>query len=463
MKRLLTLSELNDVFRGLPNNKPVIVVRNKLASLEVDEDKIDILRDKIQHKYYTSLMTSGESVGILTSLCIGEPTTQLVLNSFHGAGYASNRLRGVPRLKELLNASPDPKRPTMTIYFTSHPRTIYDLPHKSDLVETSLGDLVLSTDLMDKPEDTWYILYEHLFREIPSDAKCIRVYLNRERMHKSRITVMDIHRLINGRRQTYDKSSTILSMDDDSRSREKIHIRIWSVPGPMTTDHAVIDFYTRMDAHLNDDELHKKAREIMNTILKVVIKGVKRVKEVFFSRDRDGEWFIQTSGSNLRAVFAFDDVDYQRTMTDNLREVKSVFGIEAARLFLETEIKTLITEGGSPVHPAHFKLLVDSMVYMGKIVAVARYRLDMDQHGVFSLATFEQHMTHIVNAAQYNISDTLNGVSGSIIMGRLAPMGSGVVDVHLDTHIYEEEETIREWSEETIHERIPELEYLTSI
>ena len=52
---------------------------------------------------------------------IGEPATQMTLNTFHFAGVASksNVTRGVPRLKELLHISKSIKAPSLTVYLNN--------------------------------------------------------------------------------------------------------------------------------------------------------------------------------------------------------------------------------------------------------------------------------------------------------------------------------------------------------
>ena len=48
----------------------------------------------------------GEVCGVLAAQSIGEPATQMTLNTFHNAGIASKNVTlGVPRLKEVINVS----------------------------------------------------------------------------------------------------------------------------------------------------------------------------------------------------------------------------------------------------------------------------------------------------------------------------------------------------------------------
>ena len=62
--------------------------------------------EKMLHfKALKSCIDPGESVGILAAQSIGEPSTQMKLNTFHFAGRGDMNLTlGVPRLRERENA-----------------------------------------------------------------------------------------------------------------------------------------------------------------------------------------------------------------------------------------------------------------------------------------------------------------------------------------------------------------------
>jgi DNA-directed RNA polymerase I subunit RPA1 len=67
----------------------------------------------------TSLAVPGEPVGLLAAQSIGEPSTQMTLNTFHFAGRGEmNVTLGIPRLREILMmASKNIKTPSMEIPF----------------------------------------------------------------------------------------------------------------------------------------------------------------------------------------------------------------------------------------------------------------------------------------------------------------------------------------------------------
>ena len=79
---------------------------------------LTVLLETIIYNYKRSIVNPGEMVGMIAAQSIGEPTTQMTLNTFHFAGVASksNVTRGVPRIEEILSLSENPKNPSMTVY-----------------------------------------------------------------------------------------------------------------------------------------------------------------------------------------------------------------------------------------------------------------------------------------------------------------------------------------------------------
>ena len=66
--------------------------------------------EEAERKYEKGKVSPGESVGVLAAQSIGEPVTQMTLNTFHSAGNsASNVTLGVPQFEALINASASAK------------------------------------------------------------------------------------------------------------------------------------------------------------------------------------------------------------------------------------------------------------------------------------------------------------------------------------------------------------------
>lgn len=68
-------------------------------------------------KYMKSLIDPGEAVGVVAAQSVGEPSTQMTLNTFHLAGHSSKNVTlGIPRLREIvMTASANISTPMMTL------------------------------------------------------------------------------------------------------------------------------------------------------------------------------------------------------------------------------------------------------------------------------------------------------------------------------------------------------------
>ncbi|GAA5858440.1 hypothetical protein JCM8547_007311 [Rhodosporidiobolus lusitaniae] len=78
---------------------------------------VDHFKSLMHMRYMRSLVEPGEAVGLMASQGVGEPSTQMTLNTFHFAGHgAANVTLGIPRLREIvMTASQDIKTPTMQL------------------------------------------------------------------------------------------------------------------------------------------------------------------------------------------------------------------------------------------------------------------------------------------------------------------------------------------------------------
>ena len=102
-------------------------MRKHLSKLKADQSAGDTRAEAVQAtqafplllsmQYLHSLVPPGEAVGVLAGQSIGEPSTQMTLNTFHLAGHgAVNVTLGIPRLREILmTASRNIKTPIMEL------------------------------------------------------------------------------------------------------------------------------------------------------------------------------------------------------------------------------------------------------------------------------------------------------------------------------------------------------------
>ena len=116
--------KLHDYLINDPDHKFKVSEKFKNANKSNDIENViekKISRSKFKNviflKYLSSLIQPGESVGVLAAEAIGEPSTQMTLNTFHLAGHGgANVTLGIPRLREILMTSEkNIKTPVMTI------------------------------------------------------------------------------------------------------------------------------------------------------------------------------------------------------------------------------------------------------------------------------------------------------------------------------------------------------------
>lgn len=89
-------------------------ITSQTTNSTVSAESLELL---VWVKYLRSLACPGEAVGCVAAQSIGEPSTQMTLNTFHLAGHGgANVTLGIPRLREIImTASTKPKTPLMTI------------------------------------------------------------------------------------------------------------------------------------------------------------------------------------------------------------------------------------------------------------------------------------------------------------------------------------------------------------
>lgn len=101
-------------------------------------------RDLMYLYYHRCQADPGESVGLLAAQSIGEPSTQMTLNTFHLAGRGeANVTLGIPRLREIImTASHKIKTPTMTLPLHAHAGQKEAQKLADELYRLTLNELV---------------------------------------------------------------------------------------------------------------------------------------------------------------------------------------------------------------------------------------------------------------------------------------------------------------------------------
>jgi DNA-directed RNA polymerase beta' subunit len=429
--RFLTEDEIEDVLDFIKPNKSIPIAtaksivhitkekfRNQLKKQKLYPDIIPELKKQLQNKYRESLIQPGESVGIIAAQSIGEKNTQSTLNTFHKSGQSDKAVTvGVPRFQELLSATKSPKIVNCKIFFNDNNKNIQDLRNKisHNLVCLTLKDL--STDIsveMNKENELWYDIFKILYNDKFTNYKhCISIKLNPKILFKYRINIEYIANVIE---TNYDDLSCVFSPYDSHK------LDIFIDVSNIKFDEKRLLFVTEY----NFEEIY--IEECVQPILeKMIICGIPGINTIYYTCEKD-EWFVETDGSNFKKLLGHPIIDMTRLQSNNVWDIYETLGIEAANQFLVDEFLSIM-EG---INLCHVKLLVEKMTYMGTISSISRYTLRKDESGPMSRASFEESVDNYLKSAFAGDVEKTKGVSASIICGKRARMGTGMIELKID-------------------------------
>lgn len=145
----------------------------------------DRLKDLLYLKWQRSLCDPGEAVGLLAAQSIGEPSTQMTLNTFHFAGRGEmNVTLGIPRLREILMvASANIKTPTMSVPVFNTKKALKKVKQlKKQLTRVCVAEVLQKVEIEEslhvKSKQNKHRLYKIKFHFLPHEyyreEKCVK-------------------------------------------------------------------------------------------------------------------------------------------------------------------------------------------------------------------------------------------------------------------------------------------------
>jgi len=413
---------------NLAPKKAIIV--HRLTEVMFNELMADI-----RFRYLKAQVHAGEMVGALSAQSIGEPTTQLTLNTFHSAGTSkANATSGVPRIEELLSASPNPKRPGNTAYFKGDVSQNDAIAMMKRIQRTTLRNITKSVRIyydpyplsagtvVEEDRDTLE-LYRQFSLEHESEAGSswiMRLELNDVEMYAR--NVRDLTE-IQAKLSNVSQLKIMKCITSDT-SAKKLILRI-------AFDGAVIKNPTHL--RFLEDKMLDTVLTGVDGVGRVHLRTIKSeqvyddVVGGYVTRD---QYVLDTEGVNLHDLLVFPGMDGTRTFSNDIHEVNDVFGIEAARICLLEEFNEVFSSEKVNYH--HLSVLIDTMTYSGRIVPVNRFGMKKNETGVLAKSSFEETSKTMFDAAVVAEYDTMRGVSANIMFGQKPPCGTGFVDILVD-------------------------------
>ena len=358
-------------------------------------------------------------------------------DTFHYAGVSSKNVTlGVPRLKEIINVAKNIKTPSTTVYLT--PELAGDM-EKAKEVQVSLE----YTTIRKVTKDV-LIHYDPDIENtnIEADRDLVEAYtslLVGEDFTKHSPWVL---RIVLDRRMLVDKNVTI------STIVAKIKAELPNEMDICASDENAEEQVIRCRILRDQDEKQGKASEIETEDIflqrtsafildDIPLSGVESISRVFMVEKKnmvlnnDGdfesknEWVLETDGTNLLEIMKMDNIDFKRTYSNNIVEILETLGVEAARAALLKELRNVIEFDGSYVNYRHLALLCDVMTKHGKLMPITRHGINRGESGPFMRASFEETTEILLDAAANGAVDRCRGVTENVLLGQMAPVGTG--------------------------------------
>ena len=420
---------------------------------------VELLITIINNAYKKALVAPGEMVGMIAAQSIGEPTTQLTLNTFHFAGVASksNVTRGVPRIEEILSLSDNPKSLSCTIYLNK--LDCYDQnktkEYISKIENTKLRSLVESIEICFDPDDLNTLISEDIdlmkeyneFEKLLDDCNSsydsskdkskwiIRMYMNKIEMLDKNISMDDLHFAL------MNSYNNLTCMYTDYNS-EKLIFRIRINKNlQLLKKKKNKNVLESLD---QSDEIYL-LRNLQEELLdNLILRGVKNIDKVTLRKITDNFeeidtkyikkdlWVLDTTGSNLLDILALDFVDKTRTTSNHIIEIYNTFGIEAARQSIFDEFSEVIEFDSTYINYHHLIMLADRMTCNDKMISIFRHGINNDDIGAIAKASFEETPEMFLKAAKHGELDNMKGVSANIMCGQQGYYGTNCFKVLID-------------------------------
>jgi intein/homing endonuclease len=365
------------------------------------------------------------------------------LNTFHLSGVAakSGMTRGVPRLKELLKVTQNPKATSLTIHLRPDLRKSKEDARRlaQDLEFTLLKDLVTVSRIYYDPRDSetlvtqdaeWLSFFAAFEQEQPKQEGAspwiIRLELDREKMFNKNITMEDISFVL---RRAADAS---LTYTDHNATRMIFRMRLATTKESAKAPLDDLSFVKQMQNRLLTQTLVRGLPGLRSVSFRMLKNEIFEKNPANDNKYEAADQFVlDTFGTNFLDVLVHPDVDGTRLISNHVHDVYENLGIEAARMILFREIFGLF-EQAAPVNYRHVAILCDAMCNRGRMMSADRYGVNKKKTGPLAKASFEQTEDIMLRAALFGEMDPVTGVSANIMTGQPIRGGTSFTQVLLD-------------------------------
>lgn len=442
-KRKLSSKELNSIVQKIrlpfPNSKCnqgilnsyIQYIRDNVSKIELYTDLIPEYSKRVVNSFYQSLVPDGEPVGIISAQSLGEPTTQSALNNHRLAGVGNKyTINGLESLTRLYACSAEQKNWSCSLYLKE---STFDnamnvtrqkiMPMTCEALCKSI--YVFSPDSIIREEiDNWWYSHNSNYNAEICDPYFVRMIFDLSMLYYHKITLEQIA-------EKLSKEVGILVYYSPMTIGE-IHVYVTNISLPSEKEMSLFKELPNNKWISESVLIYRFMRDyLVGRLSSIVIQGISGVTDVDIARQpNDSEkWMIHTLNGDYSKLISLECVDFTRSVCNHTIMIYRSLGISAACESIYQQLKEIVLSSGSTIHPAHLRLLADSMCARGYPLSISRYSMAERGAGIMAQASFEEIINTFTLASVKSARDELTGVSSRVAMGQLINAGTGPVEI----------------------------------
>ncbi|GMI13184.1 hypothetical protein TrLO_g9208 [Triparma laevis f. longispina] len=421
-----------------------LALKDALKSSKLSEEEFESI---VARKYADALVAPGEAVGSIAAQSVGEPSTQMTLNTFHLAGHGgANVTLGIPRIREIImTASRVLKTPLMSIPFGKNvgekvqekfarsytKLSLREVLHHNGGVTVNekltqgVGEwkreyqVVLRLQSEERIKEAFGLGYDEVANAVAQKFLARLGYLMKQELNRAKIHDGETGDGEGEGEGVVEEESG--GGGEGMKEFEDSQVTIDRRRGVLILSAIEVDVSTRPLLMVG---LAERASEA------VVIRSRPSIERGMVVEQEGRGKCLQTEGVNFEELWKMkpEDVDHTRITSNDIWAIRCAYGVEAARLSIVNEIRGVFGVYGISVDARHLTLIADYMTFDGDYKPMNRRGM-IDGSSAFLKMSFETTATFMTDAAVRNEKECLMSPSANIVLGNPVKQGTGLCDL----------------------------------
>ena len=383
---------------------------------------LKIITDKIRLKYSQALIDPGTAVGIIAAQSFSQPLTQYMLDAHHRSAAGGTSKSGMTKAKEVLGAKDVDKleSPSMLIpvlpEFESNKTKVQEIANNIEVMKLRQF-VILWQIFFEKYGEPIHPKYKHESTMINEFTKfnpllkppgdlvkwCIRLVLNKTTLI---LKNMSLELIITKLRESFHDVYIVYTPENSKQIVLRIYLRNTLFKGQIETK----DVINIKDQFV--DTIIRGVDGIMSTNVTKLVRN--KISDDGSIVRNENIYGIMTVGTNLYGIMSNKYIDTSSVITDAIMETYRMFGIEAARQRIISELRSLVDS----CNHRHYLTYADDMTYTGRVTSIDRGGLSTREPNSLMLRLgFSSPLQTMEEAALNNMEEEVGGMTAPLLLG----------------------------------------------